>query len=110
MKIHKAIDDATADTVRQIAETKGLNDINYEVCHRLYKIGNKLPTGTIEMMEKKCVGAGEIRVIGSDSHVALYISSLREWFRTSPIISCKKKDSCVIVETNNSFYELVEDE
>lgn len=110
MKIHKVIDDSTADIIRQIALTKGLDAINFESCYRLYKVGEKVDKDVIEMIERRYVGQGSIQLVGSCNHVSVYIAGLREWFRTSEVLSCKKKDACIIIETKNSFYELVEDE
>jgi hypothetical protein len=108
IKVHSAIDDATSDAIKQVASAKGLDKINYNNCYRMYKVGNK-NSESIEVIEKKCVGAGEIRLIGNEEFVSLYISGLREWFRTSPIISCNKKKNSIIIETMNSFYELKEE-
>lgn len=110
MKIHKVIDDSTADLIKELALTKGLDVINFESPYRLYKVGSKIDKDIIEMMERRRVGQGFIQLVGSSNHVAIYITGLREWFRTSPVLSCKKKDACIIIETNNSFYELVEEE
>lgn len=109
IKIHRAIDDATSDVIKEIAITKGLDIINFNSLHRLYKIGEKNNSSTIEILEKKCVGQGELSLVGNEEFVSLYITSLREWFRTSPIVSCNKKGDSIIVETFNSFYELKED-
>lgn len=110
MKIHKVIDDSTADLIKELALTKGLDVINFESPYRLYKVGSKIDDDIIEMMERRCVGSGFIQLVGTPTHVSVYVAGLREWFRTSPVLSCKKKDACIIIETNNSFYELVEEE
>jgi hypothetical protein len=110
MKVHSSIDDDTSDKIKIIATMKGLDNIDYGKCYRLYKVGSKRDEFTIQMLEKRCVGSGEVYLVGNSSLVGIYISGLREWFRTSEVISCKKKEKCVMIETINSFYELVEDE
>lgn len=109
MKVHRALDDATSDIIKEIAVTKGLDVINFDNVYRMYKIGEKNDSSTIEILEKRCVGQGELVLVGNKEFVSLYITSLREWFKTSPVISCNKKGNSIIVETWNSFYELKED-
>jgi hypothetical protein len=109
IKVHRAVDDATSDIVKEIAISKGLDIINFNNQYRMYKVGEKNNSSTIEVLEKRCVGQGELLLVGGDEFVSLYISGLREWFRTSPIISCNKKGDSIIIETWNSFYELKEE-
>lgn len=109
MKIYSQINDETADFVKQIALTKGLEKLNYNKHHSLYKVGSKAANGDIEMQEKVFVAKGSIELLGTDKFVCLFISDLSGWFRTSPINSCKKNKSSFIIETANSFYELKED-
>lgn len=108
IRIHASIDDKTADTMTDIASTIGLDAIDYNANYRMYKIGSKY-NGDITLAEKLYVGSGFIRLVGTVNHVALMISSIRDWFRTSPVVSCTKKNNVLILETKNSFYELVED-
>lgn len=108
MIVHNLINDKTADAIKDVAQTKGLGDINYDSSYRMYKIGHKVSGGIIEMQEKTYVGEGLVRLIGDGTFVALYLFNINEWFKTSKIVSCKKNTDNFIIETNNSFYELKE--
>lgn len=110
IKVHSGINDDVADFVIEVGKSRNLDLIDYSKNYRLYKIGSKKNDVTIEAIEKICAGSGEVRLVGDMTRACLFISSLREWFRTSEIISCKKENSCIIIETRNSMYELVEDE
>lgn len=108
IRVHASINDKTADIMTDIASTIGLDAIDYNANYRMYKIGSK-HNQEIALTEKLYVGSGFIRLVGSVNHVALMISSIRDWFRTSSVVSCTKKNNVLILETKNSFYELVED-
>jgi hypothetical protein len=110
IKIHSVIPDDLSDIIKKIAQDKNLGCIDYEKNYRLYKVGSKKNDVTIQLIEKTCVGSGEVRIVGTEDVACLFISSLREWFRTSEIVSCKKKKTFISIETRNSMYELVEDE
>lgn len=108
MKVHSMVNDKIADTIKDIAQAKGLGDINYDSYYFMYKIGQKISKDVIEMQVKTYVGNGCVCLIGNESLVALYLSNLQEWFKTSPVVSCKKNNDTFIIETENSFYELKE--
>jgi hypothetical protein len=103
------IDDVTADNIKMIAETIGLGLINYKNDYRLYKVGEKRKDGTIETCKRQYRSHGCVSLVGNSSSVCLYVSNLSEWFRTSAVLSCKKSKNCIIIETANSFYELMEE-
>jgi hypothetical protein len=110
IRVHSAIGDDLADMVMKLAKDKKLDCIEYNKSYRLYKIGTKQDDTTVQPLNDRiCVAQGEVRVVGNESSIALFISSLREWFRTSQIISCKKDSTSIIIETKNSVYELLED-
>lgn len=108
MKFHKAINDEVMDLLKDIAITKGLDDIDYNKKHSLYKVGSKAKDGAIEMQERKFVARGSVELLGNEKFVCIYVSNITDWFRTSPIVSCKKNNNGIILETMNSFYELKE--
>lgn len=110
IKVHSGINDDVADFIVEIAKNRNLDLIDYSKNYRLYKIGSKKNDITIEAIEKICTGFGEVRIVGNETRVNLFISSMREWYRTSEIISCEKKNSSILIETKNSLFELVEDE
>jgi hypothetical protein len=107
VKVHKLIKDGIDENIKKRAIEVGLNQLDFDKTYRLYKVGSK---HSFNIVDVKCVGAGEIRLMGSDHHVTLFISGLREWYRTSPIFSCQLGKDKYIIETVNSYYELVEDE
>lgn len=108
IKFHNKINDEVLDLLKDIAITKGLDEINYNTNHSLYKIGSKTSDGAVEMQERKFVTRGTVQLLGDGTFVCLYVNNFHDWFRTSPIISCKKNSNGVILETANSFYELKE--
>lgn len=108
IKIHKAINDEVMDLLKDIAVAKGLDEIDYDKRHSLYKVGSKAENGAIEMQERKFIARGSVELLGNDKFVCVYVNNISDWFRTSPIVSCKKNDNGVILETMNSFYELKE--
>ncbi len=107
MKVHRLVKDGIDENIKKRATEVGLNQLDFDKTYRLYKVGSK---HSFNIVDVKCVGAGEIRLTGSENHVSLFISSLREWFRTSPVLSCQYNKDKYTIETANSFYELVEDE
>ena len=110
MKIHRHINDSQADVIREMAISIGLDAIDYKKMHRLYKIASKDSYSfAIELKEKRLSGKGDIQLLGSGKYVWLYMEDGLTWFKTSPIISCKSTGSGFILETENSFYELVEE-
>lgn len=107
MKVHKLVPDGIDDKIKELAVQAKLDQLDFDKIYRLYKVGSK---HNYNIVDVKCVGQGEIRLTGSEKYVSLFISSLREWFRTSPVLSCQNNGNKYIIETANSFYELVEDE
>ncbi len=105
MKIHSGLNDKIMDLVKEQAIALGLDAIDYESYYKLYKLGTK----SNYYEEPVFTARGYVSLIGSERHVALYIQGLRDWFRTSSIVSCEKKGKDVIIQTANSMYMLSED-
>jgi hypothetical protein len=108
MKITKNLNDEVADIVKEIALAKGLDKLDYNKRYNLYKVGSKLKSNAINIQEEARVFEGSIQLTGSENSVCLLVTRLRDWFRTSPIIACTKGRMGFIIETENSFYELKE--
>lgn len=102
MKVHKLIRDGIDDIIKEKATKVGLDQLDFDKNYRLYKVRNNA--------ELICVGQGKIRLTGSEKHVSIHICSLREWFRTCSVLSCKYNNDRYTIETGNTVYELVEDE
>jgi len=105
MKIHPAINDEQVDEIMEIARSKGLDIIDYDKFYNVYKIGCKF--GNL-YKKKEPRAAGKIMLIGLQKNVWIYIQSMSSWFKTSPIITCKKDKDSIIIETMNSLYQLEE--
>jgi flavodoxin len=109
MKTLSLLNDEVSDIVKQIAETKGLSQLDFEKSYRVYKIGSKSKNGAIEMEEKRRVATGMVELTGNDKCVCLFMRGFKDWFKTSAVMSCSKNSNGYILETENSFYELKED-
>lgn len=109
MKINSLLTDEVADLVRDLALTKGLEKINYEKPYTLSKIGSKDKNGAFIVHEKHTILKNcKLSLIGTSTFVCIYFTSPHNYMSTSKVISCTKKKSCYIIETENSFYELKE--
>lgn len=109
MKAHPNLTDKEQDVVLERSKALELQLINYDSPYRIYKLGSK-NGGDIELNQTKCVGRGYVLLTGTEDYVCLLVSGMREWYRTSPVQMCWKNKKSIVIETLNSFYELVEDE
>ena len=105
MKVHSGLNDKIMDLVKEQAIALGLDAIDYESYYRLYKLGTKSNYYEEPVLTIK----GYVSLIGSERHVALYVQGLKDWFRTSNIVSFEKKGKDIIIQTANSVYKLSED-
>jgi hypothetical protein len=110
MKVHHSLSDGQQDIVLERAKLLELDLIDYDSTYRVYKIASK-NSSNIDLNETRCIARGSILLTGTKEYVCLFVHGMREWYRTSPIVTCNKKGGkAIIIETANSFYELVEDE
>jgi len=110
IKIHPGLNDEQRIMVKKVAASKGLLEIRSDKSYRLYKLGDRAAGGALIKLEERQYRAhGEVLLLGLNLQVWLYVRGLRDWFKTSPIISCTKDKSKFIIETMNSFYELEEE-
>lgn len=110
MKIHELIVKSKPELVADIrtnAMTVGLDKIDYEGFYTLKKLGakNKSPLG---YPNAYTVTKGSVCLIGNQDFVAIYVTGMRDWFKTSPVVSCKKVKNGFKIETENSYYLLEE--
>jgi hypothetical protein len=109
MRVHDAIVVMRPDLAPLIidqATRLGLDSINYEQRYTLEKVKAKrksayLPNDGITI-------TGEVLLVGSKEHVAIFIQSNERWFRTSPICEVVRLDNEILLETVNSVYLLTE--
>jgi hypothetical protein len=108
MKVHDLIEKEMPDIVpiiKKNAKKLGLHKINYDHVYLLHKTSAKVSSSR-GYPDSFTVGTCFVRLVGNDTTVSIYISGLREWFRTSPILSCRKVKKGYKIETQNSFYFL----
>lgn len=95
------------------AKAAGLDKIDYESVYKLVKLGAKRPSGKGYPDKMIALLRGTFWLISAkdkgELFVWLYGSWINgEWFKTSPILSCKKVKGGYKIETQNSFYKLEE--
>jgi hypothetical protein len=91
--------------IRANAMQVGLDKLDYEGFYTLKKLGakNESPLG---YPNQYTVIKGSVCLIGNEDFVAIYMTGISEWFKTSPVMSCKKTKQGFKIETENSFYLL----
>ena len=109
MKVHEAIVENKPDFVKKIkanAEKVGLNKIDFNDTYTLRKLGakNESPRGYPNAYT--VIRNGYVRLIGNEEFVAIYVSGLRDWFKTSPVIGVEETNEGIRIETENSYYLL----
>lgn len=96
------------DVIKSNAKKVGLDWPNFDKHYILKKLSAKT-SSPLGYPDSYTVLSGHISLIGNVDFVSLYMESLLGWFRTSPVISCKKSDTGFEIETENSVYFLEED-
>ena len=108
MKINEAIESNRPELVSDIkanAMKVGLDKIDFDKVYTLKKLGAKTssPRG---YPDAYTVIKGTVCLIGNEDDVAIFVSGLRDWFKTSGIIDVKKTKDGIRLETFNSYYLL----
>ena len=90
-----------------IAQSIGLDSIDSQKVYKLKKLGSK-KSSSKGYPDAFDVIQGTVSLVGLDDQVWLLLlgSGRFEWFKTSPILSCKETELCFELETENSFYIL----
>jgi hypothetical protein len=96
--------------IKRVATLLGLNQIDFDETYSLYKLGAKNASRLGYPDKMLAMRAGGVAIVGvveeEKTHVWIVVESLRDWFKTSPIVSCKKDGENFLIETENSYYEL----
>jgi hypothetical protein len=109
MKVHQSLSDGQQDIVLERARLLELDLIDYDSTYRVYKIASK-NFSNIDLNESICIARGSVLLTGNKECVCLFVYGMRDWYRTSPVVTCTKKGGkTIMIETANSFYELLED-
>lgn len=99
--------------IKRLATSNGLSQIDFKQKYTLTKLGakNKSSLGYPDRMV--AIDSGEAFLVGAEQNEKEYIwivlfGNNDDWFKTSPILSCLKTDkNSYLIETENSYYELV---
>lgn len=111
MRIHPD-SPAPKSQVKRVATLIGLDQIDYKVPYRLVKTGAKRSSSLGYPDEMVAIGEGVFTLVGANTDEGClvwfvgYETRGFNWFKTSPIKSCKKIKNGFKIETENSFYEL----
>lgn len=99
--------------IKRIAITIGLSEIDYNESYDLIKLGAKNQSELGYPDKMTAFQKGKVYLVGNTDKdgincVWLIIENISSWFKTSPILSCKKsKNNSFLIETQNSYYKLV---
>lgn len=109
MKVHEAIIEQRPDlesTIKANAMKVGLDKIDFGDTYTLKKLGakNSSPRGYPDAYT--VIRNGYVRLIGNEDLVAIYVSGISDWFKTSPVIAVRKTKTGIRIETENSYYLL----
>jgi hypothetical protein len=90
----------------KLAKDLGISKVNSDIFYQLYKLGAKKSSSrgypdSFEVIEGK-------PFLVSDGKVAwIYFENVKDWFKTSPILSFSKTTTGFQFETENSFYKMI---
>lgn len=103
MKVHTQIQER-AKEVEASMQKVGL-DMVPDALYSVYKLSSKNPARPGYASEGLVI-KGHVSALGDGDVAAVYIEGLRDWFRTSAVVSTKKTPEGYEIETLNSVYLL----
>jgi len=106
IKFHPNLRDQDHDDILECVEKLGLDLIDYSKTYSINKTYCKILKMSSELYEP-CF-AGKPMLTGWKGFVMLYLQKGFAFYRTSPIETCYKHKDKLIIETQNSCYELME--
>lgn len=109
MNIHPKLEIAKPkeyqDAILKVAKKRKLNKINFEVRYDVVKQKSKKKNPYMDD-SGRVISMAYVYLIGNETAVALWFSTLSEWFHTSEVIKCIKYKKYIKIETLNSVYKL----
>jgi hypothetical protein len=105
IKFHPNLRDQDHDDIYESVEKLGLDLIDYSKTYSMKKNYSKLWNMDSEY---EFVFTGKPMLTGWRGFVMLYLQKGFAFYRTSPIETCYKYKNKLIIETQNSYYELTE--
>lgn len=106
MKLHPTVKKFKAE-IRSIAELRGLNLIDFRKTYSLAKTGAKRKSANGYPDRMIAVLSSKVSVVGTVQHGEVFVWIAVGNFVTSPVVSCKKLGDKYLIETENSFYQLI---
>lgn len=109
MKVHEAIIEGKpefVDLIKANAKKVGLDIVDFDDTYTLKKLGAKVESPRGYPNQYTVIRNGYVRLIGNEELVAIYVSGISDWFKTSPVVKVKTVKEGIIVETENSVYLL----
>lgn len=110
MRIHQEIilntDQEFQDGLLKKVKAKKLNKVDFDKRYDVIKIKSKNKNSNIQSFGLIMQRATPC-IIGGPEAVALYFSTINEWFHCSEILKCTKYKKFIKIETLNSVYKLV---
>jgi hypothetical protein len=101
IKVFHAVEDK--EQALKIAKKLGVHKIDSDRLHWLKKVSAK-KSNSNGYPDAYDVILGYPYLIGVEDNVWLYFSGKDDWFKTSPILSCKETKTHFEIETQNSIY------
>jgi hypothetical protein len=108
LKIHYGIKELYPERIPEIeknARKVGLDKIDFERFYTLIKMRSKRKS-QVGYPDKFVAAKGLVSIVGDQGYVWISVENDTGWFKTSPVISCKKVKNGYKIETENSFYRL----
>lgn len=109
MKVHEDIIEHRPSFVKLIksnAKKVGLDKVDFNDTYTLKKLGAKTSSPRGYPDAYTVIRNGYVRLIGNEEFVAIYVASLRDWFKTSPVVKVEETNEGIRIETENSIYLL----
>lgn len=102
----------TKKELEPLAIKTGLINIESNTEYMLCKVGEKKASSLGYPSRMLALDRGNVSFVGATKdgtdHIWIVITNQDEWYKTSPVLSCLKQENNIfLIETENSFYELI---
>lgn len=105
LKVIKALPNQLPGEVKRAIEKSGLDKIEGDL-FSLVKVGAKHRSDQGHPDQFEVLRNGRAAIVVHDEFAWLYLETLRDWFKTSPVQRVEYRGDNYYIETENSFYEL----